>query len=324
MAQNLIKTNHFSTGHFKVVIDHKPITAYIKSVEGGLINAQSVEEPIGQYNLRGRHLGTREIEPIQIEFGMSGAKWALDLVDKFISDRKHHRLSGEIYHADANMVSQYMFTFSNAVITELTLPKLDAAGKDTPMCRVKLQPQDVTFKLGDHSKLSQDGLGRQKAWHSSNFRMTLDNIGELPFCTSVESMTIKLNHKPMQLGDHFRPDVLPTKVELPKLSISQPLLRSKPLIDWYQDAVANQLSPGTADAAEAGTEKGKSGYETSGAIEFLDPTLKDVLYTVELDGVGMEKFSIAKSEANAAGTKMAKFDFYVTAMKVKSNGSGFK
>ena len=49
--------NHFSAGHFKLVIDGKPVTAYIKGVEGGLINAQSVEEPVGQYNLRGRHLG---------------------------------------------------------------------------------------------------------------------------------------------------------------------------------------------------------------------------------------------------------------------------
>ena len=39
--------NHFSAGHFKLVIDGKPVTAYIKGVEGGLISAQSVEEPVG-------------------------------------------------------------------------------------------------------------------------------------------------------------------------------------------------------------------------------------------------------------------------------------
>lgn len=320
----VIKTNHFSTGHFKLLIDGKPVTSFIKSVEGGLVNAQSVEEPLGQYNVRGRHLGTREIEPISIEFGMSGAKWCLDLVDDFINKRKHHRLSGEIYHADANMVAQYMFTFSNAVITELTLPKLDAGGKETLFCKIKIQPQDVTFKLGDQRKLNQDPLGRQKAWHTSNFRVTLDRVGELKYCTSVESMSLKLGHKPMQLGDQFRPDVVPTKIEMPKLSITQPLLRSGGLIDWYHKAVANQLSAGDPDAEQLAPSSGSSGYETSGSIEFLDATLKEVLYTVELDGVGMEKFSIPKSEANQSGTKMAKFDFYVTTMKVKSNGGGFK
>lgn len=320
----LIKQNHFSTGHFKLLIDGKPVTSFIKSVEGGLINAQSVEEPVGQFNLRGRHLGTREVEPIQIEFGMSGAKWALDLVDDFIHKRKHHRLSGEIYHADANMVSQYMFTFSDAVITELTLPKLDAQGKDTLMCKIKLQPQDVTFKLGDGRKLNPDPLGRQKAWHTTNFRVTLDNVGELTYVSSVEAMTIKLGHKPMQLGNHFRPDIVPTKVDIPKLSIVQPLIRSKALIDWYDKAVANQLKSGTADPDHLGTKKGSGGYETSGSIEFLDPTLKQVLYTVDMFGIGMEKFSIPKSEANASGTKNAKFDFYVTSMQVKSNGGGFK
>jgi hypothetical protein len=317
------KMTHFSTGHFKLLVDNNPITSYIKSVEGGLINAQIVEEPNGHYNLRGRHLGTREIEPITVEFGMSGAKWCLDLVDEFIHQRKHHRLGGEIYHADANMVTQYMSTFSDAVITELTLPKLDAQGKESLMCKVKLQPQDVTFKLGDQKKLNQDVLGRQKAWHSTNFRVTLDNIGELNFVSSVESMTIKLGQKAMQLGDHFRPDIVPTKVDMPKLSITQPLLQSGALIKWYQDSVANQLKSGTADA-DAYPDDGASGYETSGSIEFLDATLKDVLYTIDLFGVGMEKFSLPKSEANASGTKMAKFDFYITDMKIKANGSGFK
>jgi hypothetical protein len=314
MAQ---QNNHFSTGHFKLVIDGKPVTSYIKSVEGGLINAQAVEEPVGQFNLRGRHLGPRDIEPLQIEFGMAGSKWALDLVDQFIHQRKHHRLSGEIVHADVNMKAQYSFEFSEAVITELTLPKLDAAGKDSLLCRVKLQPQDIKFKLGGGAKLNQDSIGRQKAWHTSNFRITLDSVGELPYVSSVEALTIKLGHKPMQLPDHFRPDVLPTKVDMPKLSLTQPLSRSASLIKWYQEAVANQLGPGTADSA------GAKGYETSGSIEYLDATLKQVLYTVEFDGVGMEKFSIPKSEANAPATKMAKFDFYVTAIKVKANGGGF-
>ena len=314
MAQ---QNNHFSTGHFKLVIDGKPVTSYIKSVEGGLINAQAVEEPVGQFNLRGRHLGPRDIEPIQIEFGMAGARWALDLVDQFIHQRKHHRLNGEVHHADANMKSQYSFEFMEAVITELTLPKLDAAGKDSLMCRVKLQPQDVKFKLASGAQLGQDSIGRQKAWHTSNFRVTLDSIGELPFVTSVEALTIKLGHKPMQLPDQFRPDVLPTKVEMPKLSFTQPLSRSAPLIKWYEKAVANQLGGGTADSAAS------TGYETTGSIEYLDPTLKQVLYTVEFDGVGIEKFSMPKSEANAPATKMAKFDMYVTAIKVKSNGGGF-
>lgn len=315
MAQ---QNNHFSTGHFKLTIDGQSVTSYIKSVEGGLINAQAVEEPVGQFNLRGRHLGPRDIEPITIEFGMAGAKWALDLVDQFIHGRKHHRITGEVHHADANMKSQYSFEFQNAVITEITLPKLDAAGKDSLMCRVKLQPQDIKFTLASGAKLTQDSIGRQKAWHTTNFRVTLDSVGELPYVTSVEALTIKLGHKPMQLPDMFRPDVLPTKVDMPKLSIVQPLSRSHALVKWYQEAVANQLGDGTAD-----TEGATGGYETSGSIEYLDQTLKQVLYTVEFDGVGMEKFSIPKSEANAPATKMAKFDFYITDIKVKANGGGF-
>ncbi|HVV83167.1 MAG TPA: phage tail protein [Kofleriaceae bacterium] len=323
MPASYAATNHFSTGHFKLVIDGKPVTSFIKSVEGGLINAQSVEEPVGQYNIRGRHLGTREVEPIQIEFGMSGSKWALDLVDDFIGQRKHHRLNGEIRHADANMVTQFMYTFSSAVITEVTLPKLDAAGKDSLMCKVKLQPQDVTFQLGDATKLHPDPIGRQKAWTSCNFRVSFDNGADATYVSSVEAMTIKLGHKVMQLSDMFRPDVLPTKVDMPKLSINVPLMRAGDFVKWYQKSVANQLENGTPDADQLGTGKNAGGYETSASIEYMDATLSQVLYTVELFGVGMEKFSIMKSEANAGSVKMAKFDFYVTDIKVRANGGGF-
>ena len=321
----IASNNHFSTGHFKLVVDGKQVTAYIKGVEGGLISAQTVEEPVGQFNIRGRHLATREIEPISIEFGMAGSKWVVDLVDKFISNRTHHRLNGEVVHADANMKAQYRYEFSNAVITEMTLPKLDAQGKETLLVKVKLQPQDVKFQLGDGRKLDPDpASGSQKLWHTSNFRLSFDNGCDAKAVTAIEAMTVKIGHKAMQQGNQFRPDIVPTKVDMPKLSITMPLLKAGSFIKWYQNSVGNQLESGTPDADTLGIKKGSGGYETSGSIEYLDATLKKVLYTVDLYGIGMEKFTIPKSEANAAGNKLAKFDFYVTDVKVKSNGAGFK
>lgn len=318
--------NHFTTGHFHLVIDGASVTSFIKSVEGGLVGAQSVEEPVGQYNLRGRHLGTREIEPVQIEFGMAGATWALAIAEQFISQRKIKRLDGEIVHADANMVEQYRQEFVRGLLTEITLPKLDASSKDTAMIKVKLQPEHVKFKLGAGPKIKSDSFpSRQKAWHTSNFRITFDNGVDAKYVNSIEALTIKMGVKTMQQGNQFSPDVVPTKVDMPKLSITLPLLRAGGFIKWYEKAVANQEDNGTPDSQELGISKGGgSSYETSVGIEYLDQTTKDTLYTVTLMGVGLEKFSIPKSEANGAGTKMAKFDFYVTDMKVEANGSGFK
>lgn len=316
--------NHFATGHFKLVIDGKPVTAHIHGVEGGLISAAAVEEAVGQYNLRGRHLGTREVEALSLEFGMSGSKWVLDTIDKFIANRQTKRFSGEVIHGDTNMTAQYFYTFSDALVTEVTFPKLDANSRETAMLKVKLQPQDVTFQLGDGRKLDQDPVGRQKTWQCANFRINFDNGCDATYVSTIEAMTIKAGVKPMQLGDMFRPDNVPTRVEMPKLSISLPLVRAGSFIKWYKESVANQQSGGTADADGLGTAKSSGGYETSCSIEFLDPKLKTILYEIELFGVGMEKFSIPKSEVNAVAVKMAKFDFYVTSVKVKSNGAGFQ
>ena len=71
---------------------------------------------MGPFHIKNRHLATREIDPLTIELGASGGKWALKVLDKVLSRREHTRYDGAIKHADANLREQYEYTFKRALV----------------------------------------------------------------------------------------------------------------------------------------------------------------------------------------------------------------
>src|SRR5262245_46906339 len=108
-----------SAGHFEFRIDgHKP-TAYIKSIEGGLLRGNVVDEPIGGNSETIKGIATREIEPITLEFGFSAANdvlhWIQDSWEGCFSRR-----NGEVNHADFDKNITFNHQFSDALISEVT------------------------------------------------------------------------------------------------------------------------------------------------------------------------------------------------------------
>lgn len=299
----------FATGHYDVVIDGAPLTAYVKGVEGGLISASSVEEARGAYHLRDRHLATRQIEPLSIEFGASGGAWALRCLDKLLSTREHQRHSGRITSADINFKQQYEQHFENALLTEISLPKADATSKDFATIKVKLQPETISFNLREGAKLGPRTVDKQKQWLCSAFRLSLGSF-DMSHVISVEALTFKVGVKPFHKGGFQLPLYHPTKLELPKLIFTMPMKFAGPVVDWYSKAVAEQ---GTTD----------NEYELDGSLEFLDPAHRKTIYEIEFGEIGPEKMTILKSEANKNDTMKVKFEAYISRAKPTKVMTGF-
>ncbi|HVK74403.1 MAG TPA: hypothetical protein VM734_13825 [Kofleriaceae bacterium] len=299
----------FATGHYDVVIDGAPLTAYVKSVEGGLISATSVEEARGAYHLRDRHLATRQIEPLSIEFGASGGGWALRYLDKLLSTREHKRFSGRITSGDINFKQQYQQHFENALMTELALPKADATSKDFATIKVKLQPELSSFTLGEGPKIGPRSVDKQKQWTCSAFRMSLGPF-DMSHVISVEALTFKIGVKAFQQGGFQLPVYHPTKIELPKLVFTMPMKYARPVVDWFSSAVGEQ---GSTD----------NDYELDGSLEFLDQSRSKTIYEIEFGEVGPEKMTILKSEANKNDTMKVKFEAYISRVKPAKDMAGF-
>jgi hypothetical protein len=308
-------SKNYATPRFQVVIDGHPLTAFVKSVEGGLLKVDPVTEPSGPTNVPSKHIATRSIDPISIEVGMCGSNWLLQIVESVVNNQTHTRLNGHIHHADANTSARFEQQFTRAMVTEIGFPSMDATSKEFVFLKVKMQPETAKFSaLGVGPKLSSEMYPPQKLWTTSAFRLNLELNGRKIDCertTKIEAFTLKVGSKVMQTGSAFLPTYMPTKIEIPKLSFTMPLHYATDAINWFRDATAREL-PTLADGSSVG-----GGYEATGSIEFLDPSRTKTLYTINLDGVGPEQFSISKTEASSTNTKTCKFDLYVKQMKMK-------
>lgn len=310
MSASTRNNKNFGTGHFDVMIDKQDLTAYVKSASGGLMKGTWVEEAHGPYQLKLRHVGTREIVPIEIELGMNGTSWALKPIEDAINGKPWTRHEGEIIHADTNMTEQFKQEFTRALITEITLPKLDAKSKDPANAKIKLQPEDIKIKHGSGPKIQPRSVAKQKMWTCNSFRLNLDGF-DMSRVMTVEALTIKTGAKPYQKGGLLIPEIHPGKIEWPKLSFTLPLAEAGPLVDWYQSCITTP-NKDDQDPANGG------GYLINGSVEFLDTSHTKTLYEIDLYGIGPESFEIVKGDSNGDSIKTAKFDCCITSMKVFS------
>src|SRR5580692_7722293 len=100
----------YTAGHFEMLIDGSPSTAYLKSVDGGYVRASLIEEPIGPDHLRIKHTSTVDIEPFTIDFGLSGSEDVLKWIQSSWR-REWSRRNGQINHANFDLYKTFEHEF---------------------------------------------------------------------------------------------------------------------------------------------------------------------------------------------------------------------
>lgn len=303
--RDLLTKDSYTAGHFELIIDGTPTTAYLKTVDGGWAKHSLVDEPIGPNNLRVKHASVVEIDPITFEFGLSGANSVL----KWIQDswsKNPSRRCGQITHGDFNYTSKYEHHFSDALILETTFPTLDGASKDAAYIKVKFLPEGIKLQKGDGSSLKGAASKKQKMWGCSGFRLNIDGIDEMKFCNKIESFTIKQGFKKLDTGMDRFGEIIPTKIEFPNISGTISMAYADKLLKWHDEYIMK----GKAD----------TGAQRSGSIEFLSPDRAKTLFRINLKEVGLLGCNIVSSTANADQIKRAKFDLYVGHMEIDGGG----
>jgi hypothetical protein len=292
----------YSAGHFELSVDGSPMTSFVKSVEGGYVRTSTIDEPMGHDLRRVKHTSVAEIEPFSIELGMAGSEPILDWI-QLSWNRNFARRDGQITHADFNLHQTFVHQFYQALLTETTFPALDGSSKDPAFLKIKLQPEHVTAKKEDSDNRVDGGpTTKQKMWLCSSFRLTLDHVPGLEHVNKIESFTVKQGIKKLYTGKDRFPQIEPTKLEFPNIVGTISLRHADGLHKWYDRYVAK----GEADPSA----------QTSGALEFLSPDRKDILFRVTLFEVGIHHLEITSSQANADQIKRAKFELYVGRMDI--------
>lgn len=286
----------YSAGHFLLSLDGEP--ALLKDLDGGTIKGEVVSIGGGPTMAVLKHISTVKFEPFTINIGMSMGKGLYEWI-KASLDLSHMRKNGYVAAADYNYKAQSYRHFRDALITEITIPACDGGSKDTSFFTIKFDAEEITYQAGDDADVKGVTNTKQKKWLTSNFRLRL---GDLP-CTRVskiDSFTIKQSTTQDDVGEQRVSTKEPCKIEFPNLKVTFSASDVKPWATWFDEFVIKGIN---------GQEK-----ELSGAIEFLDPSLKETLGSVDLFQVGIFSLAEDKGEANKDSIKRWTAELYVERM----------
>ncbi|HEY3366575.1 MAG TPA: phage tail protein [Symbiobacteriaceae bacterium] len=273
---------------------------WLYSAEGGGATSDVVVDKLGPDHIARKHIAGVKYEDITVAVGpgMSTAfyQW---IKDSF--DHKATRKNGAIITAEHNGNVLSRTAFTNALITEVGFPALDAASKDAAKMTIKFAPE-YTRRVSATGKVAGiSAKGDQKKWLPANFRLRIDGLDDATSrVNSIEAIVVKQKVAENPVGEVRDFEVEPTKLEIPNLAFTVAESSADPLYAWLDDFVI----------------QGNNGQdqEKTGSLEFLGPDLKEVLFRLDFQGLGIFKLTPDKLEAGAESIRRVRAELYVEEM----------
>jgi len=306
MANNTNRA--YAAAHFALELDGKDSVGLFRSIEGGGVKADVMTYQAGGSYDRWRQLGKPKFEDIKLQVGMSMSapfyKWLSDFM-KGVPTRK----TGAIVAADFYYNERARRNFKEAMIKELTFPKLDGSDKNAAYMTVALAVEDIEFLKGNGKRLDRpEGFDKQKVWTACNFRFTLDDYAaSCSRVTKVDSFTVKQNTAEYHAGGFKAAVKTPTAIEYPNISFYVPEADAQP----FYDHIAKRIGYGGKGKGEV-----RPGTKMHGTLEIFDNDEK-TLFTLEFFGTDILAVTPDRSDASSEEIKQVKVELYTEKMKMK-------
>ncbi len=278
----------FVAGNFTLELDGVS-AGFLKDADGGHAYSDVVVEKLGPDHIARKHIGGVKYEDITVNAGLGMSKAFYDWIAASWA-MKFQRKSGSIVAADFNMQARSTREFFNALITETTIPAMDASSKDPAFMTIKWAPEYTRTKASS-GKVTAPIATQQKMWLPSNFKLQIDGLD----CTKVnkiDAFTVKQSIVANNVGDTRDALLEPGTVEFPDLAITFAASSSETWQKWFDDFVI----------------QGNNGQESekNGTLTFLSPNLQSELGTVKFFNMGIFKLDDDASE-DANGNVIQRF-----------------
>jgi phage tail-like protein len=290
----------YVSGNFFFQIDGVKC-GFIKSVDGGAISAEVINEPVGPMYFVKKHIGQPKYEDFTLQIGFSMSKAVYDWIAASWQ-MNYQRKNGAIIACDYKLDAKSQREFFNALITETGIPACDGSSKEPAYLTLKFAPEYTRYTKASGKAAGELGKSEQKLWLPSNFRLTIDGMD----CTKVakiDAFTVKQTAVTDDLGDARDYLKEPGKLEFPNLKITLAEVAAQGWYDWHEDFVI-----------KGNNDEGK---EKNGVLEFLSPNRQDVLLTIKMFNLGIFKITTDKSEANADQIKRVSSELYCERMELQ-------
>ena len=296
----------YSAAHFALELDNNQQVGLFRSIEGGSIKADVMTYQNGTNYDRWRQLGKPKFEDIKIQTGMSMSEPFYKWIENFFTGVPA-RKNGAIVAADFNYKERARREFKEALIKELTFPKLDGQDKNAAYMTLALAVEEIVFLPGKGGTLAAAaGTEKQKLWASCNFSFTLDGFDSAcKRVSKIDSFTIKQNIVEYHTGTQRAPIKTPSQIEFPQITFYVPEADAQPFVDRFKArAVQGEL-------------RGASENKAGELIVFDADVNKNQLFSLQFYGADILSVTPDKADATSEEIKQVKIELYTERMEFK-------
>jgi len=226
-------------------------------------------------------------------------------IEKFFMG-KADRKNGAIVAADFYYKERARREFKDAMIKELSFPKLEGQDKNAAYMSVSLAVEDIHFKKGSNAKIQAPKTNPQKLWTACNFRFELAGFNTRR-CAKIDPFTIKQEITEYHVGGHLAPIKTPTRVDFPNISFYVPEADSQP----FADHLTNDNKIHNKNSVHAASK-------LHGSITALDQQSRE-LFHLSFTGADIVSVTPDKADAQSEEIKLVKVELYTEAMEFKYN-----
>lgn len=308
VAEAAIDKRGYAAGKFYLELDGEN-AGWIFSAEGGQATADVVTEKLGPDMVARKHIAGVKYEDISITCGAGMSKGFFQWIKSSL-DQKFERKSGAIVAADYNYNTMTVLKFSNALISEIGFPALDASSKEAAKLTLKFSPEFTEYKYQAAAPIIQEPpqSKQQKKWLASNFRLKIEGLDETSArVAKIDAITIKQKNAENPVGEQRDYELELASLEFPNLKITLPEHNAQDLFAWYEDFVIK---------GENSQDK-----EKTGSLEYLTPDLKTTLFALDFHQLGIFKFTPDKFDANADQIRKVNAEIYCEEIKFRPPGT---
>jgi phage tail-like protein len=221
----------YAAAHFGLELDGAQSIGVFRSIEGGGVRSEVMTYQHGGGLERWRQLGKPKFEDIKLQVGMAMSKPFYDWIKHFFKGQPK-RKTGAIIAADFYYKERARREFKEAMIKELTFPKLEGQDKNAAYMSVGIAVEDIVFKKGSGAKLPTPKMNPQKLWTACNFRFELSGFNAaVRRCAKIDSFTVKQELAEYHMGGQLSPIKTPTPIEFPNIVFYVPEIDAQPLFD---------------------------------------------------------------------------------------------
>jgi hypothetical protein len=275
----------YTAGRFALELDGaaSELQSATDSGQSGLV----IEEPLAPGAvIAKKHIANVKWCECTVAAGMGLDKGFYNWIQQSF-DKSFARKSGSVVAADFDYNELSRLNFQDGVITELTMPALDAGSKDAAKLLVTIGSSSFDHAAGRYPLNAK----HQKMWSPANFRLSIDGV-DTRRVSKIDSFTIK-----QSITEDAKGVKVPGKIEIPDLSISIADEDAGSITAWLEDFIVN----------------GHNGedFERGGKLEYLAPDNRTVLATLSLTRVGIFKGTAEPSENNSDKLRAARIGFRI-------------